>query len=39
MNELAMIIGRESGRPVECRYIETTRKDVEDEFLKRFRTP
>jgi uncharacterized protein YbjT (DUF2867 family) len=39
MNELTVIIGREIGRPVEYRYIETTRKDVEAEFLKRFGTP
>ncbi|MBB3644422.1 uncharacterized protein YbjT (DUF2867 family) [Rhizobium sp. BK619] len=38
MNELAVIIGREIGRPVEYRYIETTRKDVEAEFLARFGT-
>ncbi len=39
MNELAVIIGKEIGRPVEYRYIETTRKDVEAEFLARFGTP
>ena len=39
MNELAAIIGKEIGRPVEYRYIETTRKDVEAEFLARFGTP
>ncbi|WP_105385245.1 NmrA family NAD(P)-binding protein [Neorhizobium alkalisoli] len=38
MNELAAIIGKEIGRPVEYRYIETTRKDVEAEFLARFGT-
>ncbi len=38
MNELAAIIGKEVGRPVEYRYIETTRKDVEAEFLARFGT-
>lgn len=38
MNELAAIIGRNIGRSVEYRYIETTRKDVEAEFLKRFGT-
>jgi uncharacterized protein YbjT (DUF2867 family) len=38
MNELAAIIDREIGRPVEYRYIERTRKDVEAEFLKRFGT-
>jgi hypothetical protein len=38
MNELAVIIGKEIGRPVEYRYIETTRKDVEAEFLARFGT-
>ena len=39
INELAAIIGKEIGRPVEYRYIETTRKDVEAEFLARFGTP
>nr|WP_244597362.1 hypothetical protein [Rhizobium hidalgonense] len=38
MNELAAIIGKEIGKPVEYRYIETTRKDVEAEFLARFGT-
>ncbi|KQY50753.1 nucleoside-diphosphate sugar epimerase [Rhizobium sp. Root491] len=38
MNELAAIIGKEIGRPVEYRYIETTSKDVEAEFLARFGT-
>ncbi|EJC84232.1 putative nucleoside-diphosphate sugar epimerase [Rhizobium leguminosarum bv. trifolii WSM2297] len=39
MNELVAIIGKEIGGPVEYRYIETTRKDVEAEFLARFGTP
>jgi uncharacterized protein YbjT (DUF2867 family) len=39
MNELAAIIGKEIGRSVEYRYIETTRKDVKAEFLARFGTP
>lgn len=39
MNELAVIIGEQIGRRVEYRYIETTRKDVEAEFLARFGTP
>ena len=38
MDELAAIIGNAIGRPVEYRYIETTRKDVEAEFLARFGT-
>lgn len=38
MNELAAIIGMEIGKPVEYRYLETTRKDVEAEFLQRFGT-
>ncbi|WP_430258259.1 NmrA family NAD(P)-binding protein [Neorhizobium sp. IRS_2294] len=39
MNELVAMIGKEIGRPVEYRHIETTRKDVEAEFLARFGTP
>lgn len=39
MRELAAIIGREIGRPVEYRFVDRTRKDIEDEFLKRFGTP
>ena len=39
MNELVAMIGKEIGRPVEYRYIETTRKEVEAEFLARFGTP
>lgn len=38
MPELAAIIGREIDRPVEYRFIDRTRKDVEAEFLKRFGT-
>ena len=38
MNELTSMIGKEIGRPVQYRYIETTRKDVEAEFLARFGT-
>lgn len=38
MNELAETIGKKIGRPVDYRYIETTRKDVEAEFLARFGT-
>jgi len=38
MNELAEIIGKKIGKPVDYRYIETTRKDVEAEFLARFGT-
>lgn len=38
MNELAGIIGKEIGRPVEYRYIETTNEDVKAEFLTRFGT-
>ena len=32
-------IPREIGRPVAYRCIDRTRKDIEDEFLKRFGTP
>jgi len=39
MNELAVEIGKKIGKPVEYRYLETTRKDVEAEFLARFGTP
>ncbi|SKA24385.1 NmrA family NAD(P)-binding protein [Consotaella salsifontis] len=39
MRELAAIIGREIGKPVEYRFVDRSRKDVEDEFLKRFGTP
>ncbi|MDP9759501.1 MULTISPECIES: NmrA family NAD(P)-binding protein [Agrobacterium] len=38
MNELAEIVGKKIGKPVDYRYIETTRKDVEAEFLARFGT-
>ncbi|MGV1926478.1 NmrA family NAD(P)-binding protein [Agrobacterium tumefaciens] len=38
MNEMAEIIGKKIGKPVDYRYIETTRKDVEAEFLARFGT-
>lgn len=39
MRELTAMISREIDRPVEYRYIERTRKDVEAEFLQRFGTP
>lgn len=39
MNELAVMIGNTIGRPVEYRYIETSREDVKAEFLARFGTP
>lgn len=39
MSELAALMGREIGRPVEYRFIDRTRKDIETEFLKRFGTP
>ena len=39
MPELAAIIGRETGQPVEYRFVDRTRKDVEAEFLRRFGTP
>lgn len=38
MNELTEIIGKKIGKPVDYRYIETTRRDVEAEFLARFGT-
>ncbi|KRB82354.1 nucleoside-diphosphate sugar epimerase [Sphingomonas sp. Root710] len=38
MDELAAMIGREIGRPVEYRCIDRSRKDIETEFLKRFGT-
>jgi hypothetical protein len=39
MTELAAIISKEIGQPVEYRRIDRKRKDVEAEFLKRFGTP
>lgn len=39
MNELAAIIGREIGKPVEYRFVDRSRKDIEDEYLARFGTP
>jgi uncharacterized protein YbjT (DUF2867 family) len=39
LRDVAAIIGREIGRPVEYRMVDRTRKDVEAEFLKRFGTP
>jgi len=39
MDELAAIISREIGRPVGYRWIDSKRKDIEAEFLKRFGTP
>ena len=39
MNELAEIIGREIGEPVEYRFVDRSRKDIEDAYLARFGTP
>ena len=39
MTELAAIIGREIGRPVEYRFVDRKRQDIEAEYLKRFGTP
>ena len=39
MPEVAAIISREIGRPVEYRFVDRKRKDVEAEYLKRFGTP
>ncbi|MES3000956.1 MAG: NmrA family NAD(P)-binding protein [Pseudomonadota bacterium] len=39
MREVAAIIGKEIGRPVEYRFIDRKRKDVEAVFLERFGTP
>jgi uncharacterized protein YbjT (DUF2867 family) len=39
MLELAAIISKEIGRPVEYQSVDRKRKDVEAEFLKRFGTP
>jgi uncharacterized protein YbjT (DUF2867 family) len=39
MTELAAIISKEIGKPVEYRRTDRKRKDVEAEFLKRFGTP
>jgi len=38
MTELAAMIGREIGQPVEYRCIDRKRKDIQVEFLKRFGT-
>lgn len=38
MPEVAAIIGREIGRPVEYRLVDRTRKDVEATYLERFGT-
>jgi uncharacterized protein YbjT (DUF2867 family) len=38
MPEVAAMISREIGRPVEYRFIDRTRKDVEAEFVQRFGT-
>ncbi|AEO48864.1 nucleoside-diphosphate-sugar epimerase [Rhodospirillum rubrum F11] len=39
MNELAAMIGREIGKPVEYRFIDRGRKEIENEYLARFGTP
>lgn len=39
MPEVAEIIRREIGRPVEYRFVDRKRKEVEAEYLKRFGTP
>ncbi len=39
MPEVAAMIGRQIDRPVEYRFIDRKRKDVEAEYLKRFGTP
>lgn len=39
MNELAAIVGREIGKPVEYRFINRSRKDLEDAYLASFGTP
>ncbi|MES3000898.1 MAG: NmrA family NAD(P)-binding protein [Pseudomonadota bacterium] len=39
MTEVAAMIGKEIGRPVEYRFVDRKRKDVEAEYLKRFGTP
>lgn len=39
MTQLAAIISKEIGRPVEYRCVDRKRKDVEAEFLERFGTP
>jgi len=38
MTELAAMIGREIGRPVEYRFVDRTRKDIQAEYLQRFGT-
>ncbi len=39
MPEVAAMIGREIDRPVEYRFIDRNRRDIEEEYLKRFGTP
>ncbi|MBI5275827.1 MAG: NmrA family NAD(P)-binding protein [Burkholderiales bacterium] len=39
MPEVAAMISREIGRPVEYRYVDRNRKEVEAEFLQRFGSP
>ena len=39
MPEVAAIISREIGRPVEYRFVDRKQKDVEAEYLKQFGTP
>ena len=39
MPEVAAMISKEIDRPVEYRFIDRTRKDIEHEYLKRFGTP
>lgn len=39
MPEVAAIIGEEIGRPVEYRFVDRKRKDVEAEYLERYGTP
>lgn len=39
MNDLAGIISAQIGKPVDYRYIDTTREEVKTEFIGRFGTP
>ncbi|MBB4004172.1 NmrA family NAD(P)-binding protein [Aurantimonas endophytica] len=39
MREIADIMGREIGKPVEYRFVDRTQKDIEEEFLRRFGGP
>ncbi len=39
MPEVAAMVGREIGRPVEYRFVDRTRQEIEAEYLKRFGTP